>query len=534
LGPTVNLETPPGVERVMMGPGEEAVVSRYRFTLGTLRAAVGLAALLALTPLVLAGSAAAAPQASPALCAGHLESELPPDYNGDGYGDFVIGLPGADDGTGAIELVLHGHQPVIYQPGSGGIPAMPPGAHFGAVTQPEDLNSDGCLDLLVGVPGLTVDGIAGAGGVQTLLGSPDGFQAGALITQGPSGAPGQPQLDGHFGAAISTDGPAGPNEDVYVAVGVPGATVAVGPDHQPLLQAGEVVYLEVNSAGALGQSITGPGDLDTMPKPQAGAHFGAVVILYYAVTAPDAHHGKKLDTGYIELSGGQFYGRSAGARLGTTLVTDNSFGGDDGIGLDVGAPGQSVDSRPGAGAVERFVFYPDGGQALYRGSITQASPGVPGHPQREAHFGTSLSATFGSSDPATRESNELAIGAPDENIGSAHHAGAVDVRVITYHNGRRLGTRWIAQTMATRGVPGVAAADDHFGAAVSAIPVQIGIGVTSDLIVGVPGHAAAGQPAAGAVDLIALGVRGPIDTGAVLLDRVDGPQPGDRFGAWVK
>jgi FG-GAP-like repeat len=89
---------------------------------------------------------------APIHCGGNTYYAGARDYDGDGYTDLVVGLPGANHGTGAVEIVRNGRKPLVYAPGTDGIPALPAGSRFGATTAAVDLNRDDCDDLLVGVP----------------------------------------------------------------------------------------------------------------------------------------------------------------------------------------------------------------------------------------------------------------------------------------------------------------------------------------------------------------------------------------------
>ena len=118
----------------------------------------------------------------------------------------------------------------------------------------------------------------------------------------------------------------------------------------------------------------------------------------------------------------------------------------------VGAPGDVVNGKKGAGSVT----------AVSRWSkqrvITQNTSGVPGTAETGDHFGASLaSEQF----PPTAEFNQLAVGAPGEDLGTAKDAGSVTVLkrydTTTYPA--------ISITQSTKGVAGSAETGDRFGAA---------------------------------------------------------------------
>jgi hypothetical protein len=100
------------------------------------------------------------------------------DVNGDGWGDVIVGVSGPravpPTSTGAV-LVLFGSAV-----GPGAVPqrveGVLPGDLFGAsVSAAGDVNRDGYGDVLVGAPGATAAGRPGAGVVHVFLGGPMGL-----------------------------------------------------------------------------------------------------------------------------------------------------------------------------------------------------------------------------------------------------------------------------------------------------------------------------------------------------------------------
>jgi hypothetical protein len=495
----------------------------------------GLAVSLALAAgpgMAASGHAATVGSRSASSACGSDREVHPADYNGDGQGDFVVGIPGANAGRGAIELVLHGHKPVVYRPGTHGLRSVPAGSRFGAVTFAVDLNQDGCSDLVVGVPDLTVDGQAQAGGVQVFFGSRHGLVAGPLITQRSSGVPGAVAEDAHFGTSLaSQDWGFGITQ---FFVGTPGATVAgTGTGAAPLKQAGEVVSFDTNASGISTGPFRAPG-IQTMTDPQAGAHYGTIAN-EDLVTAPDAHDGDKLETGYFEIDGVGYFGRHAGDRLGSSLSDGPSNNvADDFIGIYVGAPGHQVGTHKHAGAVVRFDWDPDdSGTPLPDATITQATPGVPGRPQTGAQFGASI--TTGGIDTKTQSIALLTIGVPGETVGSAKGAGAVDIdRFVLDRSNIYTSRGWLHEDRATPHVPGLPRAHEAFGAALASFPTTSSDTSPSILVIGVPLAHPAGERPVGSVDEIPFTAHGVANKHVTVLARVDGPHPGDEFGAWVE
>ncbi len=104
------------------------------------------------------------------------------DFDGDGFGDLAIGVPGetiAGAGSAGLVHVLYGRadglataRSQIWHQGTGGLAGRPrAGDRFGAALAAGDINGDGIDDLAIGVPGETVRGRPGAGGVQIVYGT---------------------------------------------------------------------------------------------------------------------------------------------------------------------------------------------------------------------------------------------------------------------------------------------------------------------------------------------------------------------------
>ncbi|MCB0912284.1 MAG: VCBS repeat-containing protein, partial [Propionibacteriaceae bacterium] len=114
------------------------------------------------------------------------------DFNGDGWSDAVVADPMATV-SGVVEagriVVLYGDgdgrvgeglRDELHQnsPGVGG--GAEPGDHFGAALATADLDCDGYTDVVVGVPGEDIGGLADVGWVQVVHGG-----AGGLGTSSP-------------------------------------------------------------------------------------------------------------------------------------------------------------------------------------------------------------------------------------------------------------------------------------------------------------------------------------------------------------
>ncbi|GMA88187.1 hypothetical protein GCM10025868_34370 [Angustibacter aerolatus] len=140
------------------------------------------------------------------------------------------------------------------------------GAGSGMVVTTGDVDGDGYLDLVVGLPSLDVSGRADAGGVQVVYGSATGLGAGRatrLLTESTQRGTGSPEVGDRFGAAVSVSGaPRG-----RLAIGVPGESLG------STARAGAVVVLTAGSASGrlLSQSGSAPG------TPRTGDAYGSAV-----------------------------------------------------------------------------------------------------------------------------------------------------------------------------------------------------------------------------------------------------------------
>jgi FG-GAP repeat len=190
------------------------------------------------------------------------------------------------------------------------------GDGFGSAVSMGDYSHDGFSDLAVGAPGEAVGSRAAAGAVSVLYGSGGGLRHGPkqLFTQDSAGVAGLAEPGDRFGAALASGRYNDWPDDL--AVGTPGEDVGQGAD------AGAVTVLF--SAG-VGQLLTGSGSQQlTQADPEPRDRFGATL--------------------------------SDPTGLGELNVRYNQ--GED---LAVGAPGETVGGRAGAGAVSVLFGASDGG-----------------------------------------------------------------------------------------------------------------------------------------------------------------------------
>jgi hypothetical protein len=355
-----------------------------------------------------------------------------------------------------------------------------------------DFNNDGFGDLAVGVPGEDLGSATDAGAVSVLYGSAGGLASnGQVLTQDTAGVPGVSEDGDRFGTALV----AGEfNGDAFgdLAVGAPGEDLS-DPD------AGAVTIL-FGAAGGLG----GAGArLLTQGNPEPGDSFGFSLDTgqfeggdALVVGAPGEDVGAAGGAGAVNVRYAPGFGQpfgltlltqdrpEVGDRFGSALAEGFLAESDGTVDLAVGAPGETVGGRLGAGAVsvvknDDTGFLATGSQLFYQGFA-----GVPGTAETGDGFGSAVAVGgFG------RGGGGLAVGVPGEDIGAVADAGALNV----LYGLDGVGTERLTQADGA----GTNEAGDAFGAALSD-PFFHEDDVLEDLGVGAPGETVGGRGAAGA------------------------------------
>jgi hypothetical protein len=249
------------------------------------------------------------------------------------------------------------------------------GAHFGQVLS---ANED---SVLIGAPGDTVAGHAGAGSVQlvTINDTTGLLSSGHFWTQASTGVPGAPETGAGFGAAVWDNGS-------LAAVGVPGE------DLGRIVDAGMVQLFRANTLDFATASFWKSLDQDSpgIPgSPNAAGRFGASLAM-----------GKKL---YCDWTND----------------------------LAIGAPGGDVGQVLGAGSVTLVALSLDGSVAPTQPIcparvLTQGSGGLGGVVEKWDHVGQSLSILRAEDTPDFEDPNDtLVVGIPYEDVGNTVNAGIV-------------------------------------------------------------------------------------------------------------
>ncbi len=339
------------------------------------------------------------------------------DFDGDGYVDLAIGIPGRDVGgtanAGIVEVLRGGPDglsaagAVALDRSMTGASPDPSAIWFGFALVSGDVDGDGYADLAVGTPG----GGEAAGDVSMFSGSSAGLSGdrSESWSQDSPGVPDQGEVDDRFGGALAMGDIDGDGYD-DLAVGAytedPGPPCAPTPGCEPLWGAGAVTILR-GSIDGLTADGTQLWHQDVPGVPGSASQDGAF--------------GMELALGDFDHDGAADLAAFAGDGGGSVIVLN---GGPDGLTVD---------------GVRRW---------------SQLSPGVPGSDEEGDAFGSSLAvADLGRSSVA-----DLVIGVPNED----HFRG----RVVIFYGAPAGLSAEHATTLSqdSAGVAGIGEPRDFFGA----------------------------------------------------------------------
>jgi hypothetical protein len=378
---------------------------------------------------------------APAGSAAAVHGAVPGDFNGDGYRDLVLPVPGATvqgaERAGAIVVVYGSSSGVssasrrqtISEASAHVDGGANPDDAFGTSTATADLNRDGYADLVVGAP-------YDEGAVKVLWGSRSGLYTGTYLTSG--------YRNGLDVAAVSLG--AGSRTKVVVGADV-STTVYKGPFAKDGSRGAHVWTKMPDAIGSVAL-----GDFNRSGSPDHVA-FGAMRPELSGSPIMVNHAGTETWPEPLEHGNG-------------LIAATGDVNGDGYADLVVGDPLEPVTPGVDGELGGRVLVYHGSANGITPEQkpqvITQQTSGVPGTSEAGDRFGGGLTVADLNRDGAA----EIVVGAPFEAVGSVERAGTVTV--IPGRRAGALGTGGYAVQQDTSGVPSSSEAGDFFGTTVSA------------------------------------------------------------------
>jgi hypothetical protein len=469
---------------------------------------------------------------------GALSAPPAGDFDNDGFDDLTIGVPdetlGGKTRTGGVHILAgsanrltNAGDQYLHQATTGIIESAGNGDEFSSALAWGDFDNDGFDDLAIGVHGEGVEGVGRAGAVNVLYGSPSKLTANGdqLWHQNVSGITSSCTAGDHFGYALAAGDFDGDGFD-DLAIGVPGQRVS-GDDAAGAVH---IIYGSVNGLNAAGDQYFTQDSPGIPDAPQPGDQFGYVLaagnfngdgFMDLAISAPFEDHEGQSNAGVVHFLYGTVNGLTgSGSDLlnqddsspvevpesndlfGAALVAGD-FNNDSFDDIAIGVPLENVGVVSNAGAVMVFYGHDGGIEDDPEELWTQNSAGIADSSEFDDHFGAALACGDFDGDGF----DDLAVGAPDEDVSGWVNAGAVNI--IYGSSGGLSASNDEFLTQNSLGVAGEPRPNDHFGFALSA--GDFDDDGFADLAIGIPGESVSGMSAAGAVN-VAYGESGGFDS----------------------
>lgn len=381
------------------------------------------------------------------------------DFNGDGHGDIAVGSPreniGSDVDAGGVNVIygsasgLTATGDQFFSQDTANVPGTSDANDlFGNALAVGDFDGDGYDDLAIGIPGEEVNGADRAGAVQVFFGTSNGLSTtgNEYWTQNTAGVLGIVESGDFFGRTLAAGDFNGDGKD-DLAIGAPA----------------EDLYSQ--DAGGVVQILHGTTK---------------------GLSASQDQYWHQNSTGVLDSV-------ESGDGYGSALATGD-FDGDGYDDLAIGIEYETINGHVNAGAVN--ILFGSNASLTSQGNqfLHQDITNIQGTTGDDDRYGKTLAVGDFNQDGR----DDLAIGIPFEDVGSAQRAGAVNV---LYGFGLGLETASSQYfTQNTWGVEGVAETDDWFGLSLAAGDFN-GDGY-DDLAIGVMGEDIGSISNAGAVNVL--------------------------------
>ncbi len=454
------------------------------------------------------------------------------DFNGDGFEDLPIGVPGEDATAGAVAVIygaaggLSSAGDDVWKQGTAGIAGVKEsGDKFGGVLAWGDFDLDGYSDLAVSAVGEDIGGEGDVGIVHVIYGSANGLTAQRDTTfhQDTAGVLGASQPGDAFGAALVT-GDFNGDGFADLGIGVPFEDIGgVSDAGRVAVLFGSPTGLAVNNDETWDQNKPGVKGAnrtdDHLGFALAAGDFDLDGSWELVAGMPGKHVNGKRDAGAFLVLGGSVLGldetadqkwdQASGSMKDSpqtfdmfgSVLESGDFNGDGRPDLAIGIPREGFNNKQEVGAFSIMLSGPSGLTDAGNTFWNEGTANVKGKRKEFDRFGFALT----SGDFNNDGRDDLAVGVPYQEVGGKPNAGATHVFYGSSSGLTAAGDqRW---TENTPNIAGKANGSDHLGWALRAFD-QDGDG-DADLAISIPDQNLGGVANAGVV-LVLKGRTGPI------------------------